>query len=575
MTTPNQETVMTANTTQESIKYISRPVAERRNELLPKALSNEDKIEEGKDIYQKYLEAKKLLASNPDESGAVMEVQSFNYRITPDNGLSVQKYSKIKISSDAANRSSDEIKKEEERVRGEEERMTDRISVGYGIFLAAVEASDFRTAVIVLQDYPDLVYEEKNCQQLESLVTKLFADNLPVTQITKDRWGEKTTELGFLEAMASDEQGLGTVFDIGHLLRSNNEEGTHPPGSIESINRMSQLAIIAQALSEQDKLNKDNPTYAEEKILAMNKFRDDYVRILYPDKEDQQSVITLLNKRIEMSWNLPTSWEEPAFRISQFTESEMFTKLTPEKQKEIKLKVLGHCLGITERIIDNNDPRYVNQAINRLVNIMAPMLDKDNTRVSGSANLQSLEAAIIQRIVSNIREKKYQAGQDLQTGINNAAGENERKAEAIKNEIAEKETQTKAEQARLTAEVQAKENADKEETKRQIDILEKLNEPNLSKENPLFEEVGRLRENIHIEFRNLVDKIPILKRKSGFLGLQTKEGYSKNDLEKLEKDLADLPKIQELNNQNRLWIETRRQALQMAIGTVKTNLIEG
>jgi hypothetical protein len=422
----------TSNNTEASIAYINTTLADRRKNLLPQALTNQEKITEGKNLYQGYREGILTLKENPKNKQAQNKVHNLIHYLTPNGNANFRGIDRlIPIPNDIAHKSPTEITNAEQNIRSLETYACETIAVGYGVLTEAVSSNDLTTAITILNSFPDLVHHPEICQQLEELATRQLINNSDITTLIGSYLDVSITTTPFLTKLTQEGTDRtpksGDISLVQNLLSQQmygSEDQKLPKESVASITRINQLVELGVALSQQDKISSD--TNYHDDYRQLNKLK---AIVGYQIKDE--ALKTEVQNFFRTSHPEDTNFipeEYMAAKISAFMTTESFDKLDPQARNLLQIHLLGHCLGLLNSAKYNttDDTFYLDKRITALSKILSPLVTTEDLQPSLNEinDLNSFQTIVVQKIITSISDRSYRSGQLLKTNLQEAATNN-------------------------------------------------------------------------------------------------------------------------------------------------------
>ena len=487
----------------------------------------------------------------------------------------VTAYGDITISDGATNGNKSQIQQAEQVLRQHESSINKTISIRYGIFTAALKQGDIHTAIIVLQSCPDLVYNPGICLQLETAITQKLIDSTKIEQVVQDQYDHSfsITSSDLITTLANETKSKHPApGDIRNLDHIGGDQDQLPAESAASIHRISLLATISHGLGTQLE-NNSNAEKSNSQQMAENSYQD-FITQLSKTINDQTLAARVKHElwyQTPLNSSFTDSYDYSSSRISAFMRTETFSQLPSSCQEQLRMELLGQCLGLARQIAgldsrDNISQDYLSNRVELLSKVLAPIVTPENTTQSTAINsLPSLESIIIGQIVKTIRDEHYQSGNTLQTQLDTIVQEkSQAAAQAAENDRILQEKEHKQETlATAATEIEGQQQTASQETQRQLELLTQI-EQNPTQAALKNKEAGDFMVAVNKMVEQISDNIPVT-IKRGLFGIGSRSGYTQDDVDALQAQLNNLPQPDRLNNENRFETEIKRMALKIAI----------
>lgn len=576
MSTQNQEPTTSINPIQDSLSYLRRSVPDRRNQLLPDALRNTDKIQEGRQAYEAYHQAVTALATDPknvEAYRAITQSRLVDHQSSPG-------YGSITAPENIDNSSENEISHAETLIKNQEVEVSQRLARNFGLFSAAIDAGDTQIAIKLLHENGDFYYQPEIVGRLESLLAQQLVDNPPITRVTR-KMGAGDYQIStqpFFTALTQEQDKISPLFNdlipaISPRL-SQSAEDPLPTETNLALDRISRLVTVAQAYQSQQKLNISDRTGAlmgGEQIDAYSKTID-RVLSLVKDPTTRDAIRTQLQST-KISDKVPfRKIDHPSAQITTYLTSDQFSQLPAETkaivEPQLRAELLGYSLGLAQYIKDfpardNTADDYVYLRANLLSqNILGPIITSEDMQSGRQpVDLSRLDSLLVNKIINTAGESKHAVGQTINKKLIEAAHNNGQQAKEKAEKI--EQDQQAAQATAIAKEREAQALADAEAKKQhQLAVLTALDDPNLDPENDLYSEVVALRQQIQQQTQEIIDRYP-LTHKPGLFGtnLGAKEGYDQDQIQNLEGELNYLNGLSSSDPETRVKILATQQAL--------------
>ena len=474
MPTDNQEQTPIQNiSTADQIKYINRPVADRRTELLPQATTNNESISQGIGEYQAYQEAVKVSASDPKNLEVQRAIEGYIFEKSQ-----FQSFNNVSTPSDIAHKSEAEINTAFDQVKAQEASYVDAVSLAYGNFVAAVDAGDVSVATLILTSHPDLAHQPENCQLLEQIIAKNLIQNPDVNVVTIDkRIGQvKVEKKPFITELTK--KTAQTTPDSDDIRKVRNITSTSmdplPEQSQESLARILKLAEITQAYDKQQTDNKAPSTRYDDsyqKIVDGLEYRipenSDKKRFSAPIRESKNALVNERQKYYSQQ-------ERTAALLSNFMSTETYSQLPPPAQQYLQSQLLGHCLALAEYTAGHTSEEL---HVGYLAEFLSPIITPENTanleNIDPATGLASLDKIVLSKIADNLGKKSFSAKETFLKKIGSVALE---KQEAAIKKATEAQAAAQAAEAAQIAQAAAQAEKDRQNaiTEQQKPLAEAL-----------------------------------------------------------------------------------------------------